>query len=147
MASFRHLSRIAVMQTLFAYEFHNSDPEQVFEYNIQEHAEKIKDMSFARLLYKGVLEYLPRIREVIQEFAPEWPVEKIAPIDRAILEIGTYELIYVMEVPPVVAINEAIEIAKTYGDVNSPKFVNGVLNGIMQKYCKDRDPKTGKPLV
>lgn len=147
MASFRHLARIAVMQTMFAYEFHDGNPAEILAYNLKENGEKLQEEDFAQKTLIGATENIERIRAVIQEFAPEWPIDKIARIDRAILEIGAYELLYAEDVPPIVAINEAIEIAKQYGDVNAPKFINGVLSGIMQKYCKDRDPKTGKPVI
>ncbi len=74
------------------------------------------------------------IYEVMQKQAPEWPVERIAPVDRAILEIGIFEILHSDDVPPIVAINEGVEIAKTYGDMNSAKFVNGVLSSVMHKY-------------
>lgn len=137
MASYRHLARIAVMQTLFAYEFRGGDPEAVLQYSIREFADKLKEIEFARSLLFGVLEKKKEIVQVIVEEAPEWPIDKIAPIDRAIMEIGIYEVLYSKDVPPIVAINEAVEVAKSYGDTNSPKFVNGVLSTVMHKYKKN----------
>lgn len=137
MASSRHLGRVIALQTLFAYEFHGSassprDPESLLEYVAREFEGKISDLSFAYELLNGVLRHLDEIRGFITQYAPEWPVSKIAPVDRAILEIGIFEMIYSKDVPPVVAIDEAIELAKTFGNENSKKFVNGVLNAILK---------------
>lgn len=147
MASYRHLARIAVMQTIFEYEFLNrfgdSEPDEIdtskkLKYNIHQLSRKIDDISFAENTLNGVLGNRKDIFRIIEENAPEWPVDKIAPVDRAILEIGVYEIVYADDIPPVVAINEAIEIAKSYGDTNSPKFINGVLSTVMTKYASDK---------
>lgn len=140
MASYRHLARIAVMQTIFEFEFHQKDDldtKSMLAYNIEQLSSKIKETDFAQQTLDGLIKNLKKIREIISENAPEWPVEKIAPVDRAILEIGVYEIVFSEDVPPVVAINEAIEIAKVYGDTNSPKFINGVLSSVMTKHKKD----------
>lgn len=137
MASYRHIARIAVMQTIFAYEFRGGDPLKILRSTLQEYAEKMKDISFAENLLKGTLEKKSELLKIIQVDAPEWPIEKIAPVDRAILELATYEILYSEDVPPIVAINEAVEIAKSFGDTNSPKFVNGVLSTVMHKYKED----------
>lgn len=135
MASYRHLGRIAVMQTIFAYEFRKGvDPDIMLEYCSREFSDKLKDMGFAVELLKGVIKKLPELVEIIKTEAPEWPVDRIAPIDRAILEIGIYEIMFSGDVPPIVAINEAVEMAKGYGDTNSAKFINGVLSTVMHKY-------------
>jgi transcription antitermination protein NusB len=139
MASYRHLARIAVMQTMFAYEFKsNVDPEKTLKYCIKEFYTKVEDASFAEALVKGIIKHREEILKTIQTEAPEWPIEKIAPIDRAILEIGAYEILFSDDVPPVVAINEGVEIAKSYGDTNSAKFINGVLSSIMHKYRPEK---------
>lgn len=144
MASYRHLARIAVMQTIFEYEFLQNletpkklDPKKMLAYNIKQLSSKIKETDFANGTLEGVLKNLKKIHKIITENAPEWPVDKIAPVDRAILEIGIYEIAFSDDVPPVVAINEAIEVAKVYGDTNSPKFINGVLSSVMTKHSKD----------
>ncbi|MFC1750182.1 transcription antitermination factor NusB [Pseudomonadota bacterium] len=135
MASYRHLARIAVMQALFAYEFREGvDPDEMLKLTTTEFSNKLKDDSFAKELLKGVLTTIDDVQKIIQEEAPEWPIEKIAPVDRAILEIGIYEILFSQDVPPIVAINEGVEIAKSYGDTNAPKFVNGVLSTVMHKY-------------
>lgn len=147
MASYRHLARIAVMQTIFEYEFlqklkrKDLDPQKMLIHNIRQITSKIKDTSFAEETLKGVLENRDEIFEIIEKHAPQWPIEKVAPVDRAILEIGVYEIVKSKDVPPVVAINEAIEIAKVYGDTNSPKFINGVLSSVMTKSNKKKNAK------
>ncbi|MCC7196869.1 transcription antitermination factor NusB [Candidatus Peregrinibacteria bacterium] len=142
MASYRHLARIAVMQTVFAFEFREGiDADQLLEINLKEFADKIQDPSFAVNLLKGVLKKREELFQIIREEAPEWPVEKIAPVDRAILEIGIYELLHSKDVPPIVAINEGVEMAKSYGDTNSAKFINGVLSTVMHKYRKEEKKK------
>jgi len=139
MASYRHLARIAVLQTLFAHEFRDLKGEPDLDSNIREFASKLKDKTFAQELLAGVLKELTELRRIIQEEAPEWPIERIAPIDRAVLEIGAYEIIHSKDVPPIVAINEAVDLAKGFGDLNSGKFINGVLSTIMHKYRKNED--------
>lgn len=147
MASYRHLARIAIMQTIFEYEFlrdvekANLDYKSMLAYNIQQLSSKIKDDSFATETLGQIIKKIKKIKEIIHENAPEWPVDKIAPVDRAILEIGIYEVVFSDDVPPVVAINEAIEIAKVYGDTNSPKFINGVLSAVMSKFPKKNKKK------
>jgi len=132
------------MQTLFAYEFRGENPEEFIERILDEFAPNIKDKIFARETLKGVVKHKKKLLETIEKFAPEWPIDKIAKIDRAILEIGAYEILYSKEVPPIVAINEAIEIAKHFGDNNSPKFINGVLSSIMKSTCKTSETSKKK---
>lgn len=135
MASYRHLARICVMQAIFALDFQSdsSKSQDILDQVLAEFAPRIKEREFPHEILKGVLANRPTIIDLLQKFAPEWPVDKIAPIDRAILEIGIYELLYCgKDIPPVVAINEAVEVAKEYGDTSSPKFVNGVLSNIMK---------------
>ena len=139
MSSSRHLGRVVVMQTLFAYEFHGGDPEMLLHYVSSEFEGKISDLSFAYELLNGVCARREAIRELITKNAPQWPIEKIAPVDRAILEIGIFEMRYSKDVPPVVAIDEAIELAKTFGNESSPKFVNGVLNAILTAQKKSQE--------
>lgn len=130
MSSFRHLSRTVAMQALFMYEFHGGELESVIKYTLQEFGGKA-DPKFVSELLDGVVAHKDELLRIIAEKAPEWPVEKIAPIDRAILEIAGFEILFSKDVPPVVAINEAVELAKQYGSDNSAKFVNGVLSSIM----------------
>lgn len=140
MASYRHLARTCLMQTLFAVEFKKSgvevDAKKILDKILDEFAPKLTEKEFAHETLDGLLQHNQEILQLIQRFAPQWPVDKIAKVDRAILEIGTYEIIFSHDVPPVVAINEAIEMAKQFGDENSSKFVNGVLSSIMKNHNK-----------
>lgn len=147
MPSSRHLSRVIVLQTLFAYEFHIpvsgkvADPQATLEYIAREFEGKISDLSFAYELLNGVLRNQTEIDTFIVQNAPQWPLEKIAGIDRAALEIGIFEMLYSKDVPAVVAIDEAIELVKTFGNENSQKFVNGVLNAIFQSQGAPASPR------
>lgn len=140
MASYRHLARTCVMQTLFAVEFKKSgvevDAKKILDKILDEFAPKLTEKEFAHETLDGLLQHKNEIFNLIQKYAPQWPVDKIAKVDRAILEIGTYEIVFSKDVPPVVAINEAIEMAKQFGDENSSKFVNGVLSSIMKNHNK-----------
>jgi len=118
------------MQSLFEYEAHPRDVEAIFFDRYQDLGKKIGDDSFAYHMFKGVLANLKQIKIVINQYAPEWPIDKIDPVERVILYIGVYELIFVDDAPKAVVINEGIELAKTYADENSNKFINGVLNAV-----------------
>ena len=131
MASWRHLSRVIVMQSFFEHEARGADLGEVLAYNLKEYGEKISDSSFAENLAKKIERNYADIRAMIKKHAPEWPVEKMDPVERAILVLGVCELIDPeKDVPINVAINESIELAKTYGDESSGKFINGVLNAV-----------------
>jgi N utilization substance protein B len=134
------------MQTLFSYEMHGGDPKELLQYVIAQYPTGENIIPFATESLDGVMKHYDDIITKIKEFAVEWPIEKIAPCDRAILELGVFEMLYSKEVPPIVAINEAIEVAKEYADLNAPKFINGVLSKILEKYCTHRDHKTGELL-
>lgn len=130
MASQRHILRGVLVQTLFAWEFRGGDIEAIFSYALVNGARHIQDTSFASKLLKKLMTNRKGIKEYIAKYAPEWPFEKIANIDRAVLEIGICELVFDKDVPDLVAINEAIELAKEFGTENASKFVNGVLSSI-----------------
>lgn len=132
MSASRHLGRVIVTQTLFAFEFHGGDPEAILEYVSREFGGKISDLSFAYELLNGALKFRNEEDKLIAKYAPEWPIEKIAPIDRAILELAVFEMLHSKDVPAVVAIDEAIELAKSFGNEKSPKFINGVLNAVFK---------------
>lgn len=137
----RQLGRSIVLQSLYEWDFNNKKEDliKIVERNIQEFAPGFDEPEFIWRLVKGVIDHLKKIDDIIIKAAPEWPLEQIAIVDRNALRIGLYELIYADpdEVPPKVAINEAIEIAKNYGGPNSGKFINGVL-GTVYKQVGDR---------
>ena len=132
MASNRHLGRIVAMQTLYEFDFRDSAVavETILDRNLAEFSDSIEDTNFVHDLVEGVLKHQADIDGIIGPAAPEWPVEQIAKIDKIILRIGIYELMIKREVPPKVAINEAVELAKAFGGENSSRFVNGVLGTI-----------------
>ena len=141
MASHRHQARMIVAQAIFAVEFRNSDPDEILEYLMEEFGGQIAEKDFPKKLLKGILKHKKDIEKVIIESAPEWPLERILAIDRAILEIGICELMYDKKIPPLVTINEAVELAKELGNDNSHKFVNGVLSTVMKKYKPNKNGK------
>ncbi len=134
----RHLSRSVVMQTLFEWDFNGkvaTDLSDVLVRNTEEFASGAGDEPFMKTLLSGVIKKHSDLDKIIGKAAPDWPLEKIATVDRNILRLGLYELLFGdrLEVPPKVAINEAIELAKTYGGENSGKFVNGVLGAVYKE--------------
>ncbi len=137
----RHLIRTVILQSLYEWDFYNKkhDLVSILERNLQEFAPGIDEPEFAWRILKGIADHLEDVDNIIVKAAPEWPLDKIAVIDRNILRIGLYELLYAdpEEVPPKVAINEAIEIAKNYGGPNAARFINGVL-GTVYKQVGDR---------
>ncbi len=132
MARRRHLSRIAVMQVLFERERRpDIDLEEALIRNKEELGEVDED--FAQELLDGVQKHESKLMEAIQAHAPGWSMERMDPISRCVLYIGSYELLFNKDAPPAVVMNEAIEIAKEYGTDESGKFVNGVLNAMVKK--------------
>lgn len=131
----RHLARTIAMQSLYEWDFHGNHPidiDEVVERNLMEFAPGLDDKGFARELVKGVLDKQKEIDGLITKYAPAWPLPQITIVDRNILRMGTYELKFSETVPSKVAINESIELAKTYGGESSGKFVNGVLGAIFK---------------
>jgi len=149
----RHLSRSIVMQTLYEWDFNNRDDskiDEILERNLEEFGPGLEDSQFVRSLLQGILENKEKIDEIIVKTAPEWPLEQINLVDRNVLRIGIYELLLGNreEVPPKVAINEAIELAKSFGGETSGKFVNGVLGTIYRAIGEpgkeEGSPRKGK---
>lgn len=143
----RHLVRTVILQSLYEWDFYNQkhDITAILERNLQEFAPGIDEPEFAWRILRGLADHIKDIDKIITKAAPEWPLDKIAIIDRNILRIGLYELLYADpdEVPPKVAINEAIEVAKNYGGPNAARFVNGVLGTI---YREMGERKTGETI-
>lgn len=129
----RHLSRMIAMQTLYEFEFREgSELNEVKERNIAEYKDDV-DAEFVNVLVDGSIKNFEKLDSQIIDAAPEWPLEQISLIDKTILRIAIFELLYSKEVPPKVAINEAVELAKQFGSDNSSKFVNGVLGTVFDK--------------
>jgi len=133
----RHLSRSIVMQSLYEWDFYDKKPDlkNVAERNIEDFGPGLEELNFIWKLIEGVQKHLLGLDKIIEKAAPEWPVAQIPIIDRNVLRIGLYELLYAdkEEVPPKVAINEAIELAKTFSGKTSGKFVNGVLGTVYKE--------------
>lgn len=133
MASNRHLGRIIALQTLYEQDFrrdagdHGFSIDEIMARNIQRYKDMVDDKAFVRRLVHGVSEKEQELDALLQPIAPEWPIHQIARMDRAVLRLGLYELRYETDIPPKVVINEAVELAKSFGNENSSKFVNGVL--------------------
>ena len=131
----RHLLRSVAMQSLFQWDF-MGEPSAIapalVDQNVAEFAEGMKDAEFAHELVDGVIQHQKEIDELIVKYAPQWPLEQITLVDRNILRLGTFELQFSETIPAKVAINEAIELAKSFGGQSSGRFVNGVL-GAMYK--------------
>lgn len=148
----RHLSRSIAMQSLYELDFNKFDNRQIDEivkHNIAEFAPNSVQADFIKKLTKGVLDKQSVIDPIIEKCAPEWPIEQITIVDRNILRLGIFELLFgdYNETPPKVAINEAIELAKAYGGDGSGRFINGVLGTVyreMGEPMKNDNTEAGK---
>jgi len=134
----RHLLRSIAMQSLYEWDLRGKDKKKVDEiinHNVKEFGPGTEDISFVTYLMRGVLKNRDKIDKLIEKCAPEWPLEQVTIVDRNVLRLGIFELVFgnYEEVPPKVAINEAIELAKTYGGESSGRFVNGVLGTIYRE--------------
>jgi len=141
----RHLSRVIIMQTLYEYDFRlGTDINEIKQRNIDNYEEDA-DNEFIDSSITGVIKNQKKIDDQIVKAAPEWPLDQISLIDKTILRIAIHEILYSTDVPPKVAINEAVELGKTFGSQNSSKFINGVL-GTVYRNSPRYDPKEDKKL-
>jgi N utilization substance protein B len=134
------------MQSLFAWDFRGKDTgylEKMAMYNFENFAPGLDDHSFLDDLTEGVVTNLNEIDSYIIKYATEWPLEHITFVDRNILRVGIYELLFQQDIPPKVAINESIEIAKKFGGESSGKFVNGVLGAIYKDKIQRQEEEEG----
>lgn len=138
----RHLSRSIVLQSLYEWDFYNKkgDLKALVERNIKDFGPGLEELDFIWQLVNGVTEHIQDLDNIIEKAAPEWPIAQISIVDRNVLRMGLYELLHANkeDVPPKVAINEAIELAKTFSGPTSGKFVNGVL-GTVYKQLENKD--------
>lgn len=134
----RHLARTIALQSLYEWDFagQTGDIRKLVKRNQVEFAPDFDDKAFSEKLVKHIVEHIDALNAVITEYAPEWPLDQITVVDRNVLRIGVYELQFDDSIPPKVAINEAIELAKTFGGPSSGKFVNGVLGSIFKTMQK-----------
>jgi len=131
----RHLARSLVLQSLYEWDFHHQEKPralEIIERNLKEFAPELDERPFTLALAKGVMDHQEEIDQAIGHFAPDWPIERITTIDRNVLRMGIFELMFDTQIPSKVAINEAIELAKTFGGESSGKFVNGVLGAVFR---------------
>ncbi|MBI2798633.1 transcription antitermination factor NusB [Candidatus Saccharibacteria bacterium] len=152
MASNRHLCRIIALQSLYEYDFRSAlemtelktSIDEILARNIAVYEDAAGEKDFIEDLVRGTIRDQKKIDDIITPAAPEWPIEQIAKVDKAILRMSIYELMLKRDVPPKVAINEAVELAKAFGGENSSKFINGVLGTIYRKsdfYEPEEDKK------
>jgi len=144
----RHFARVIVLQSLFEWDFRKEfdkeiDFDEILSRNIKESGIDKETDKFIFDLTRGLFKEMNNIDRIISENAPEWPLPQIARVDRCVLRIGIYELGYNQEIPPKVAIDEAVELAKAFGGENSSKFVNGVLGTVFRKFLEGKE-KTDK---
>ena len=141
----RHLARAIAMQSLYQGDFNEAldfkNLEDIVDYQIKEVADNFENREFVIYLVKSVIENQKELDKLIVKYAPEWPLEKITAVDRNILRIGIWELVFDDSIPPRVSINEAIEIAKAFGGESSGKFVNGVLGAILNDHRDELEEK------
>ena len=144
----RHIARSIALQSLYEWDFYGrkGNLTEIVDRDLKEFAPELDEAELARRIVAGVAEQLDKLDAVIQKAAPDWPIDQIAIVDRNVLRIGLYELLFSnpQEVPPRVAINEAIELAKGYGGVNSSRFINGVL-GTVYRELGEPDKDTPAP--
>ncbi|OQA71250.1 MAG: hypothetical protein BWY34_00044 [Parcubacteria group bacterium ADurb.Bin247] len=138
----RHLSRSIVLQSFYEWDFFGrrvGELDDIVNRNIDSFAPGLQEKDFIFTLIKGINDNIEKIDNIIKVAAPEWPIEQVAIVDRNVLRIGLYELLFgdKSEVPPKVAINEAIELAKNFGGESSGRFVNGVLGTVFREMKKE----------
>ena len=130
MVGVRRKARGLALQALYELDSTRHEPEEVVNYLLEEGELLEENANFTRELVIGVLENKEKIDETIQRFAPAWPIAQLSAIDRNILRLAIFEVLFDNRVPVGVAINEAVELAKKFGSDNSSKFVNGVLGSV-----------------
>lgn len=142
----RTIAREMALQVLYQVDIRNEDVGMLLEdyWNREYVSERklsssIKD--FAITLVKGTIDNMGRIDSVVSAYTENWKLERMAVIDRNIMRMATFELLYLEDIPPKVSINEAVDLAKKYGDVDSGKFVNGILDKISKKEKKEIEGK------
>lgn len=140
--------RSVVVQSLYEWDFYGrkKDLIKILERNLEDYAPGIDEPDFAWRLLKGVIDNIDKIDVVIEKAAPEWPISRIPLVDRNVLRLGLYELLFSDkgEVPSKVAINEAVEVAKNFGGQGSGRFINGVLGTIFRQLPEGQEEEANK---
>ncbi len=135
----RHLSRTIAMQSLYEWDFHRDQDILKIAERVAEPVVKDVDVEYLHRVVEGAVKHVEEIDLLVANAAPEWPIDQISVIDKSILRLSAFELLHDEDIPPKVAINEAVEIAKTFGGENSSKFINGVL-GTLYRNSDRYDP-------
>lgn len=143
----RHLSRTVAMQALYEWDFQKDKSiKDIVERSIEVLKNEDLDIEYILKTTQGVISKLDEIDKKIQKAAPQWPLDQIPVIDKTLLRLASYELLYSNDIPPKVAINEAVELGKTYGSNNTSKFVNGVLGTLYKEKYGDEDKDIGEEI-
>ncbi|MCL5267806.1 MAG: transcription antitermination factor NusB [Bacteroidetes bacterium] len=147
MTSQRRLARERVLQALYAYDISRTSPEFLSS-DIFKDIEDLPALEFAKKLYRDTLENLNDLDVILQSHLEHWDISRVNPIDRSLLRMGIAEILYSVEIPTKVTINEVIELAKRYSTEESPKFVNGILDAALKQLTSDgRVQKSGRGLI
>ena len=134
----RRRARRVTLETLYEYDLAEHDPEVILQYRLADHPMESAGVEFTRRLIFGVIENMEEMDILISRYAPEWPLDQMAVIDRNILRIAIFEFLIEADTPVKVAINEAVELAKTYGSDSAPRFINGVLGTLADQILELR---------
>lgn len=137
-----HKAREAVLKMLYEYEFNKNREMILNNTNIFSELKSKKLKEYAIDLFEGILSNLKHLDSLIQRYLKNWQLERIALVEKSILRIATYELFYEKDIPAAVIIDDAVELSKVYGNENSPKFINGILDGILHREMEERVVKT-----
>ena len=147
MTSQRRLARERVLQALYAYDISRTSPE-FLSADIFKDIEDQSALEFAKKLYRDTLENLGELDAILQSHLEHWDISRVNPIDRSLLRMGIAEILYSVEIPTKVTINEVIELAKRYSTEESPKFVNGILDAALKRLTTDgKVQKSGRGLI
>jgi N utilization substance protein B len=132
----RSKAREIALSILYQIEISRKDYQETFQSYLKDHPQKQEIVDFSFSLVEGVIKNLSYIDSLIKKYVKNWEIERMAVIDRNILRMGCFELLFLKDIPPKVSINEAIELAKRFGDIDSPRFVNGILDKIYKMESK-----------
>jgi N utilization substance protein B len=132
----RHRARVVALQSLFEWDLVGHDPEAALEQRVQEERLPAEVAEYARRLIRGVRQHRAEIDQIIREAAPTWPLNQLPVVDRNILRLAIFEILFDNTVPVKVAIDEAVELAKEFGGEASPKFINGVLGTVAARAAR-----------
>lgn len=134
----RSKSREIALCILYEFDIIKRDPKDLIISFYNNYTHKEETRKFSSQIVEGVIQNIGEIDPVIKKYAKNWEIKRMAVIDRTILRMGTFELLFTLDIPPKVSINEAVELAKKFGDIDSPRFVNGILDKIYKTENKKK---------